>query len=1071
MESTKKTKLTALIFSLLFICITLFGFIPSVHAEEATIQSMSLTVRATTLDENIIYPSEVTVAYSKFSDLGISVVDDDPGFMTPLHVLAAYYQTKGATKDTMKDYIQVNPDGSLKAIKKTNGQMTNVSDTTKWLVAQAGNMPFLNEDGKTPVNALAEINLSSERFLTGIGFYAYDSSATAAYVNWQNQDTMAAVTKSTNNYLNRKLALTEDEVNLDAVVNAAVPVMYKEVDGRIETATVGDETADYQLTGDENSYTKRFVFNKAGVYYLSIENPVDADGKSINTTRPLEKFVVYTEAEYNFRQDVINVNFNSGKTEFYQEENTWTGSKYSPIYNGRNGSTVEWVSSNPERLELIKAADGSEVMTIKAHREGLTEDMPITVKAVVKNGDFTETKEWQCNLIADAEKFCFEKDRNAGSISSTTIYQNSSIRYTAPTYGSNLEYSTSDETHLSLAIKSATMVGVTVNRSGLLTDTPIKIYAKVTQGKYSQTNEQEVTVFASTDLNGLSLGNVGVFQFEPGKYSYSAYYKEGTTEIPVHIGEPEALALKDSYKVTVNGELAEWNGDYTFKLDPEKDINALKVRVERDGYKYDCSEYTINLSQDKEITPLPDYTAFWGTGHRDDYNLRTVSALTPRSIDEVDKDKSWSSAVSHVGGSGMSGWGKWSYPIIVDDKIYVAGDKKIMKFDLDGNKLAENDAMSSGVLGGGYTGWLAYGDGMIFVPSGDKLLAFNADDLSQLWIAETGIAAYQSSCPILYKDGYVYSGITVGTDNSGGYYCIKAEDEDQSTGYEVKKPTWKLEDSTGTGFYWAGAAIVENQLIVPCDNGYVYSINMTESIAKGEPVITDSFNADGTKTNIRTSIAYDESTKSIYYPTYQDKLYKVGMNTDGTFDKNAVQSIDINHETAQCPTIYNGRLYLGEYVYQADTLELIYKAQIDEDAQGSGRNGQTVVTAYATEENNQTVYVYNHAYGTDTISVLQDSTANNAENPGKVTKIKDGAGFNTCNTIIAPDGSLVFVNDTATLFCLKSTVTQEQVEAEKTYQGIIDKIEALPEADKVQLSDKANIEAVRTAYNALSAEN
>ena len=147
MESTKKTKLTALIFSLLFICITLFGFIPSVHAEEATIQSMSLTVRATTLDENIIYPSEVTVAYSKFSDLGISVVDDDPGFMTPLHVLAAYYQTKGATKDTMKDYIQVNPDGSLKAIKKTNGQMTNVSDTTKWLVAQAGNMPFLNEDG------------------------------------------------------------------------------------------------------------------------------------------------------------------------------------------------------------------------------------------------------------------------------------------------------------------------------------------------------------------------------------------------------------------------------------------------------------------------------------------------------------------------------------------------------------------------------------------------------------------------------------------------------------------------------------------------------------------------------------------------------------------------------------------------------------------------------------------------------------------------------------------------------------------------------------------------------------
>lgn len=109
MENTKRTRIAAL----LFICLSLFAFTPAVYAEEGTVAPLNMTIRATTMDENCIYPEQAAVSYSKFSDLGLIVTNDDPGFVTPLHLLAAYYQSQGATKDTMKDYIQVNTDGRL----------------------------------------------------------------------------------------------------------------------------------------------------------------------------------------------------------------------------------------------------------------------------------------------------------------------------------------------------------------------------------------------------------------------------------------------------------------------------------------------------------------------------------------------------------------------------------------------------------------------------------------------------------------------------------------------------------------------------------------------------------------------------------------------------------------------------------------------------------------------------------------------------------------------------------------------------------------------------------------------
>ena len=79
--------------------------------------------------------------------------------------------------------------------------------------------------------------------------------------------------------------------------------------------------------------------------------------------------------------------------------------------------------------------------------------------------------------------------------------------------------------------------------------------------------------------------------------------------------------------------------------------------------------------------------------------------------------------------------------------------------------------------------------------------------------------------------------------------------------------------------------------------------------------------------------------------------------------------------------------------------------------------------------------------------------------------------YATSNLVVAQDGSLVFVNDSANLFCVKSNMTKEKLESERSPEGVMAKIEALPEAERVNLQDKAAVEDARRAYEELSKED
>ncbi|MCI1944763.1 Ig-like domain-containing protein [Clostridium luticellarii] len=976
----------------------------TVNAEE--VSPIDITLRATTPDENLIYPCDLTVSYAKFSNLGLNVDNDDPGFITPLHVLAAYYtQTQGATAETMKNYIQVNSDGTLKSIAGKNG-LAVTKDTTKWMFSLNGIVQMNSEDS-TVINSSTAVSLGR----TNLGIYAYDSAITEAYFNFQNSNQMCKVGTEVSNFLNRSQKLLNNDVDILALKDTITPMIFRE-DGTpadpsdyiLETETLSGTTGSLKIT-----------FNSPGVYYISAQNPVTVDGKTYNNINcPLEKISVYTEGEYNFRTDLNALNFNGGDLEFYKDETSWSSKT-----TGTNGSVIEWSSSDENRLSIQRADDAT--LKIVADNQGLTKDAQITVTAKVTLGEFTEEKTFECTVIADRVSYCLNQDYESATVTNTT-YSNwsgymSRANLCEGKYGSTYEFYSSMPDNLYFEVMASNKLGFYAHNTNLTEDTPIKIYIKVTYGGISKVKELDGLIQATPRLSNMEVTGVNNFVFDTAVYKYDLRMPEGDS-ITI---TPTLGVANEKYYITINGQKVGNGESYTYTIDKNAGINTVKIKTCRQDAAIVYAQYTINLS--KEATALPDYTAFWGTGHLDDYNTRVVNALTPRSADEIAKQ--WNVAIS-TAGEGMSGWGKWSYPIVVNDNIYAAADQKLMKFDMDGNLLAVG-SMTSGVLGGGYTGWLAYGEGKIFVPTGSGIMAFNADDLTQLWVGSSGVGGSQGSCPILYHDGYVYSGST-DANNGGGFYCFKAEDENTQFGNESKSAVWSLTNSSGvnSSFYWAGAAIVGDYLIVPCDSGYVYSISLSQSIEKGEPVIVDKINADGEETNIRTSIVYDETTKSIYYPTYAGKTYKVIFNEDGTFGE--YKSIDVQ---SQCPTVYKGRLYIttnaGASVYDAETMELIYTAEVRDNALTGFVNGPTIVTAYATEENNQTVYIYGHTNSNpDTISVWKDSQTNNAENPGTVEvlyKNEVKPQFATSNVVVSEEGNLIFVNDSANLFCLKSGVT------------------------------------------------
>lgn len=412
---------------------------------------------------------------------------------------------------------------------------------------------------------------------------------------------------------------------------------------------------------------------------------------------------------------------------------------------------------------------------------------------------------------------------------------------------------------------------------------------------------------------------------------------------------------------------------------------------------------------------------------------------------------------------GSGSWIKAGMPVVVGDYIYYPSDGKINRIDK-----ATGDVVASGTLAAslGFFSRMAYGDGKVFVPLGaGQIQAFDAVTLESLWITNpvtymsgaNGPYETQPLSPITYHDGQVYMGVSDGSGSHGEYFSVTTADEDTSNSLEVKEFKWEYKPETDKkGYYWAGSTIVDKYLVFSGDNGEIISLD-----AKSGQVV-DTIQGDGA---IRSSAHYNKGNNRIYTTTKAGYIQSVKINVDGKFDKNTFKKNKIGADITSSPVTYNGRIYVGGggissnagfYVLDENTLEIIYTLDL------KSQSSPILTTAYATEENNNTVYLYVMNYSNpDHVYVIEDhegKTTGSYET--LITPSKPQ--YNTSSITVDNDGSFYFRNDSGYLF----KYTNEN--GEYTAQDVMNSIKRITSREVLTPNDMGDINRAFARYNSLS---
>lgn len=73
------------------------------------------------------------------------------------------------------------------------------------------------------------------------------------------------------------------------------------------------------------------------------------------------------------------------------------------------------------------------------------------------------------------------------------------------------------------------------------------------------------------------------------------------------------------------------------------------------------------------------------------------------------------------------------------------------------------------------------------------------------------------TAPIVYHDGYIYTGFWKSETGDASFVCVSATDEDPDVGNETKYASWRYVSKGG--FYWAGAYVCDEFVLIDTGDG------------------------------------------------------------------------------------------------------------------------------------------------------------------------------------------------------------------------------------------------------------
>ena len=477
------------------------------------------------------------------------------------------------------------------------------------------------------------------------------------------------------------------------------------------------------------------------------------------------------------------------------------------------------------------------------------------------------------------------------------------------------------------------------------------------------------------------------------------------------------------------------------------------------------AELSISLESAPSVSHGKNVSSSWPAFRGGNDNNGVVNFKTPTQRDEA--ALSWASKIG-------DGYDKEavSCPILITqdgyDYLIVYSGAKIYKVDaITGQTVAAGTMQDASAYA---INSPTYGDGMIFVGLSDgRVQAFDADTLESLWVYADPLEG-QPNCPIVYHNGYVYTGFWKGEEKDANFVCLSATDEDPNDTDEEKLATWTY--TTKGGYYWAGAYVCDNYLLVTTDDGADGYSSQTGKLLCLNPTTGERLDEiNNLHGDARSSIA--EENGVYYFTSKGGYFYQATVTATESGYELAVRELALENGTTgvpmstSTPVVYKGRAYVGVSgssqftaysghnitVIDLTSMNIAYRVETKGYPQTSG----LLTTAYENVDGYRYTYVYfidNFTPGV--LRVLKDK-------PGqtepvlteKEVYVEDGVGkekmtapvlfepaghqaqYAICSPIADQYGTLYFKNDSGYLMALTNAVESVKITSgpDKTVYG------------------------------------
>ena len=515
----------------------------------------------------------------------------------------------------------------------------------------------------------------------------------------------------------------------------------------------------------------------------------------------------------------------------------------------------------------------------------------------------------------------------------------------------------------------------------------------------------------------------GAFQLCEGysyRYAATAYGYVGRAGVlEVTRDEAENLVVKDGEELHMETASASGGGELSITWDLEQAEINDQIRL--------------------------DMTSEWDSFRGDATNNAVTDAAVPNAAE--DGTLYWANKI----GEGYSSNAVGS-PILVDGDLITYAGNKIFRVDTITGEIKTTGTMDH--KSAHATTPPSYAEGMVFVALTDGTVqAFNADTLESLWIYKDPLGG-QPVCPLTIHDGYLYTGFWNNETADANFVCLSITDENPKAEQEEKNASWYY--TVEGGYYWAGAYVCDDFVMIGTDDGTSYCDSDTSCMLLFDPAtgrLLDRW--DGLNGDIRSTVVYDETTDAYYFTSKGGTFYSVQVieGSDGwEFGTSWSVKLENGYDkstpmSTSSPIVYQGRAYVGVSgagqfaAYSGHNITVIdltsrsiaYRAE----TQGYPQTSGLLSTAYEAESG----YVYIYFFDNMTpgkLRVLRDKagqksadyvTTENGKNMAYelFTPTGDQAQYAICSPIVDEYGTVYFKNDSAHMMAFGSAIKKIEV--------------------------------------------